>query len=220
LLRAIPAQREVRLNVTTRHVAPASASAPAFVELYERARTILDARIDALRCDDVTATARSWVVAQAWFVNQFGARSLYSASITSAVSFLDEGAPSSVGEPRPDAAALLVPSGGTVEAFAAKHLDESGSRRLDEINIDFEHAEPARDITVSYGEYVETCEGLDYAPIVERAEMRARFHYQTLRACDGVSVSPFDILRREWSCLSTGKAVDPTIATVHLFFRI
>ena len=124
------------------------------------------------------------------------------------------------GEPRPDAAALLVPGGGTPEAFAAKHVNDEGARRLDEIYVDFRHSEPARDITISYGEYVPACEGVDFAPIVERAERVARFHYQTLGPRDRAADVPFEILRSDWTCLSTNKVVDPNIVTVHVYFRI
>ena len=98
-------------------------------------------------------------------------------------------------------------------------MNDHGARHLDEIYIDFEDTDRARDVTVSYGEYV-ACEGVDYGPIVERAERRARFCHQTLSVCDGEVKLPFDVLRREWACLSTGKAVDPAIATVHIYFRI
>jgi hypothetical protein len=217
LLRPIPPTRELRLNVTVRQVALEGASRPSFADLYERAATIMDARISTLRCHDATALGRAWILAQAWFVNELGDKSVYSASITSAVSFLNDGSSVPMGEPRPDAAALLVPSGGTPEAFAAKHVNDHGSKRLDEICVDFRHSEPVRDITISYGEYVAGCEGVDYAPIVERAARLARFHYDTLSARDGAA---FDILRSEWTCLSTNKAVDSSIATVHIYFRI
>ena len=108
LLRPIPPTREVRLNVTIRHVAPKGASPPLFADLYERAATIMDARIGELRCDDAAALARAWILAQAWFVNELREKSVYSASITSAASFLNDGSPVPIGEPRPDAAALLV----------------------------------------------------------------------------------------------------------------
>jgi len=220
LLRPIPSRRELRMNVTVRHVAPRSAPRPSFADMYERATTIMEARIGELRCDDATALARVWILAQAWFVNDFSVRSVYSASITSGVSFLDDAGPVPVGEPRPDTAALLVPSGGTPEAFAAKHVNDQGARHLDEIYIDFEDADTSRDVTVSYGKYVASCDEVDYAAIVQRAETRARFHYQTLSVPDGSARLPFDILRREWTCLSTNKTADPMIATVHVYFRI
>jgi hypothetical protein len=220
LLQPLPPKREVRLNVTVRHVAPTSGVPPAFTELYTRATTIMEARIGALRCEDRSAEPRSWIVAQAWFVNQLAGKSVFSASITSAASFLNDGHVAPAGEPRADAAALLVPGGGTPEAFAAKHLSDQGARPLDEIYIDFEDSDRARDVTISYGEYVASCDGVNYAPIVERAEGRARYCYQTLSASDDTVKRPFDVLRREWTCLSTGKAVDSTIATVHVYFRI
>lgn len=220
LLRPLPRKREVRLNVTVRYIAPTSSAPPSFAELYGRATTIVDARIGALRCEDRTAVPRNWILAQAWFVNEVGATSIYSASITSAASFLEEHTVVPLGEPRPDAGALRVPSGGTPDAFAAKHVNDHGARHLDEIYVDFDDADRARDVTVSYGEYVATCDGVDYGPIVERAERRARLRHQTLIVSDGEMKLPFDVLRREWACLSTGKAVDRAIATVHIYFRI
>jgi hypothetical protein len=220
LLRPIPPKQELRLNVTVRHVVPTGVAAPLFADLYQRAATIVDARIGELRCADEAALERAWILAQAWFVNELGDKRVYSASITSAVSFLDVGSLVPVGEPRPDSAALRVPSGGTPEDFAAKHVNDQGARRLDEIYIDFRHSEPIGDVTVSYGEYVAACEGVDYAPIVERAQKLARFHYHTLSTRDGAPHPPFDILRSEWTCLSTNKVVDSSIATVHVYYRI
>ena len=185
LLRPLPRKREVRLNVTVRYIAPTSSAPPSFAELYGRATTIVEARIGALRCEDRTAVPRNWILAQAWFVNEVGATSIYSASITSAASFLEEHTVVPLGEPRPDAGALRVPSGGTPEAFEAKHLNDQGSRHLDEIYVDFDDADRARDVTVSYGEYVATCDGVDHGPIVERAERRARLCHQTLSVSDG-----------------------------------
>ena len=219
VFRPLRLEEEVRLNVTVRHVAPRSGARPSFADLYRRATTVMDGRITALRREDAMAVVRWWIVAHAWFVNELGDTNVFSATITSAASVLPWNASAPVGAPPPEAAALLVPSGGTPEEFAATHEDDRGARRLDEIYVDFEHAGPARDITVSYGEYVATCSGLDYAPIVARAEACARFHHRTLSAPDSVT-SPFDILRCEWTCLSTNKTVDPAIATVHLYFRI
>jgi hypothetical protein len=48
----------------------------------------------------------------------------------------------------------------------------------------------------------------------------ARFHSQTLGRRDDAGYVPFEILRSEWTCLSTNKVVDPSIVTVHVDFRI
>ena len=207
------------MNVTVRHVAPRSAPRPSFADMYERATTIMEARIGELRCDDATALARAWILAQAWFVNDFSVRSVYLHPLRQACRFSMTRSPCQW-ENLADTAALLVPSGGTPEAFAAKHVNDQGARHLDEIYVDFEDADTSRDVTVSYGEYVASCDEVDYAAIVQRAETRARFHYQTLSVPDGSGKLPFDILRREWTCLSTNKTADAMIATIHVYFRI
>jgi hypothetical protein len=64
-------------------------------------------------------------------------------------------------------------------------------------------------VTISYAEYVPDSSTVNFAPIMERAERRARLY----------SDSPFTILRREWECVATGKATDPAVAVVYLFYR-
>ena len=68
-------------------------------------------------------------------------------------------------------------------------------------------------ISFSYGEHVETCSGIDYAPFVERAENRARFHYSLLAAVSGATKVPFAILRRNWW------AVPDTLVVVVIYFQ-
>jgi hypothetical protein len=220
LLRPLPLNREVRLNVTVRRFASITEAPPSFARLYERATAILEARIATLRCDDTTAVLRTWILAQAWFANEFGVKRVCSASITSAALFRDDEAPVPMGEPRPDATALRGPSGGTPAAFEAKHLSPGGAKRLDEMYVDFAESDPGQDVTVSYGGYVPTCDAVDYAPIVEQATMLARFYHRTLSVPERKTKLPFEILRREWRCLATNKTVDSAIATVHIYFRL
>jgi hypothetical protein len=220
LLRPLQLNQEVRLNVTVRRVASITEAPPSFAHVYERATAILEARIATLRCDDTTAVLRTWILAQAWFAHEFGVKRVCSASITSSALFRDNEAPVPMGEPRPDATALRAPSGGTPAAFEARHLSPEGARRLDEMYVDFAESDPGQDVTVSYGEYVPTCDAVDYAPIVERATMLARFHHQTLSVAEPKAKLPFDILRCEWRCLATNKVVDAAIATVQIYFRL
>jgi hypothetical protein len=83
------------------------------------------------------------------------------------------------------------------------------SRLIDEIYIDFDHREPGganRDMFLfSYGERMHSCDEIDFKPIVERAEQRARLHAEGLE----------NIVRREWMC-----ATHPDIAVVHIYFRV
>ena len=63
--------------------------------------------------------------------------------------------------------------------------------------------------TVSYGEYVPTCSGIDYGPFVRRAEDLAEFHFSMLKQSTALP-----IVRREWFC-----ATNPDIAVVHLYIQ-
>ena len=153
-------------------------------------------------------------------MNELGHTRVYSASLTCGAMFVADSRITPDGEESPDAAALMVPSGGTAEAFAAKHQDDIGARRLDEIYIDFSRTDPGRDVTVSYGEYAAPDDDVDFPAVVARAEAVAASHFGTLTAPEGSVKAPFQILRREWECLATNKVSDPSIATVHLYFRI
>lgn len=58
------------------------------------------------------------------------------------------------------------------------------------------------DTTLSYGEYVPSTQGINFAPIVQRAESRARFHARLHSQEDSV-----EILRREWFCIAKSNLV-------------
>ena len=73
------------------------------------------------------------------------------------------------------------------------------------------NAEP---FSFSYGEHVESCAGIDFAPFVERAENRARFYYDLLVGHSGSAKAPFTILRRDWF------AVPETLVVVIIYFRL
>jgi len=66
----------------------------------------------------------------------------------------------------------------------------------------------------SYGEHVESCAGIDFAPFVERAESRARFYYDLLVSHSGSAKAPFTIVRRDWF------AVPETLVVVIVYFRL
>lgn len=143
-----------------------------------------------------------------------------SAAITTGVAVAEPDRVLPSGEPPPSADALLQPSGGTAEAFAAKHVDAEGHRHLDEIYVDFAIGEPlngTNDVTISYGEYVSTGEIESYAPFVDRAERLARFYHESLGASSATEAMP---LMCEWTSLATSKERDPRIVTVHLFLRM
>jgi hypothetical protein len=68
--------------------------------------------------------------------------------------------------------------------------------------------------TLSYGEYVPACDGVDYASFVSRSEELLQFHYSFLEADCGITQDRFKVIRREWLC-----ATNPDIAVVHLYVR-
>jgi hypothetical protein len=112
------------------------------------------------------------------------------------------------GEPEPAADALLAPGGASPEAFS-----RPGGEPANEFYNEYDVAEGSSEpVSFSYGEHVESCTGIDYAPFVERAEKRARFHYKVLAGLSGAERPPFAILRREWW------AVPDTLVVVVVYF--
>ena len=62
--------------------------------------------------------------------------------------------------------------------------------------------EPNSDTTLFYREYVPSTQRINFAPIVQRAESRARFHARLHFQEDSV-----EILRREWFCIAESNLV-------------
>ena len=48
---------------------------------------------------------------------------------------------------------------------------------------------------------------MDYAPFVERAENRARFHYNLLPTLSSGAKAPFAVLQRQWFAASDSLVV-------------
>ena len=120
--------------------------------------------------------------------------------------------PRTEGETAPTPAALMMPGGTPQETFSriASRPSEEFYNEYDTGDQSGTNTEP---ISFSYGEHVETCSGIDYAPFVERAENRARFHYSLLAAMSGAIKVPFAILRRNWW------AVPDRLVVVVIYFQ-
>jgi hypothetical protein len=106
-----------------------------------------------------------------------------------------EAAAEAQGDPAPDA--LTTASGTPPDEFS-----RLASVPMEEFYNEYDVGDPAMNaepVSFSYGEHVETCAGIDFAPFVERAENRARFHYDLLASRrSGSARAPFTILRRDW----------------------
>ena len=115
------------------------------------------------------------------------------------------------GEPAPTPGALVVPGGTSREEFSrvASHPSE-------EFNSEYDVGDPAGTVaepfSFSYGEHVEACVGINYAPFVERAEHRARLHHGEL-VVSGAAKLSFAVLRRDWW------AVPDNLVVVVVYFR-
>ena len=113
-------------------------------------------------------------------------------------------------EPTPNA--LTSPGGTPPDEFS-----RIVSQPMEELYNEYDAGDPpvtnAEPISFSYGEHVETCAGIDFAPFVERAENRARFHYNLLAGHSDSTKTPFTILRRDWL------VVPETLVVVVIYFH-
>src|SRR5262249_55425071 len=114
------------------------------------------------------------------------------------------------GEAAPTPSALVMPGGTPLDGFS-----RIASRPSEEFYNEYDTGDQSNTepISFSYGEHVETCSGIDYAPFVERAETRARFHCGLLASISSGAKVPFAILRRDWW------AVPDTLVVVVVYFQ-
>ena len=199
--------RPSRINVTVRQRIPTGSEFTGYGHLYDRVTAIASARFVEL------GNPRTWRLAQAW--GRFGGQimELASASITFGLLFPEDDGEIPEGEPTATPQELTVPALATVEA-QWKDYAEGRHKHVDEIYIDFDMTDPpgtASDCMLSYGEYVPALDGLDFEPSLERAESRARFHYESLAS----PKAPFTIERREWWTLTS-----PNLVAIHIYFRV
>jgi len=140
--------------------------------------------------------------------------STYGIRILGATSFSKVGGTKPCGENAPTSASLTAPHGMTLEMFA-----RNNPQRTDEFYNEFDLIDPSSAdaglILLSYGERVSTCEGIDYAPFVKRAKKFAESYYEFLECESRPPKEPFQILRREWYCVT-----NPNLAVVHVYFRV
>lgn len=184
--------REYRMNATVRRTFAAGEVA-GFQGLYERCVVILGRRNAMFTGLGEGVPLHSWIQWQAWWSGKLsdkypGAGDGYvaNASITIGLSFPNDGEPMPLGQDVPQPVDLL--NSGGDQNVPTMNFNEGF------VEFDFDgSASAATDTTISYGEYVEATDRIQFDSTVRRAENLACFH--------GRSVSPErlpEILRREW----------------------
>lgn len=205
--------REYRIMAIVRRKIARGAEFTAYGDLYRRATAIADARIGGLIHPGFL---RSWILCHGWRRIDIGAANdLLIVFVARGVVCRQENVECPHGEAAPTVEELRSPGGATMEQLASP---DAATRRADEIYNEFDHRDASSAhsdmVMFSYGEYVPSCEGLDYGPVVERAERLAKFHHGLLNGPRPKSDS-LHIVRREWMC-----ATHPDLAVVHVHFRV
>jgi hypothetical protein len=173
-----------------------------YAELYKRALAIAKGRAEKLRSAE-GLVLHSRLVVQGWF--RYEAIDVPTAYLTLNVTAHRAADSMPEGLIPPTAEELSGPGGMTPEtvpqsAFTPKEIHES-------YTDPGELGDDQQIILISFGEYVSSLDGIDYAPFVERAEKLAKFHSEFLKG-------RWTIMRREWFSATT-----PDIVVVHIFLR-
>lgn len=197
---ALQPGEDYRILACTRRKRPPGEPLLSYELFYRRVQSLLRDRVEEFR-RDTASPLDVWTTAHGWFDLDIPGGVLGGAVIAQALRVADGEAPR--GQDEPSAEQLRRPFG--EQLAAADHRD---ALRWDEFYNEFDMQPADRSIvTLSYGEYVTACEGLDFEPIVRRAEQRATFLYGDCR-----------VIRRAWQCLETGKPSRPLMAHVDVYF--
>ena len=198
--------REYRLSIRVIQTAPAGENFSGYANLYQRATVISNSRTAQLRCADKDTTVHTRTLVQGWWANDnLNLATLY---LTIGISCLRDGDPIPHGEQMPKPEALTQPGGVTKHNYTPAHV--AAQKQIDEAYSDIDARDSSNTsdsiFLFSYGEYVPTCDELDYTPFIERAETITKLH--TSFSGGG------KIVRREWFC-----ATNPNIAVVHVYVQ-
>lgn len=169
-----------------------------YADVYGRVKTLTAARVAEISCQHGTPL-HTRIVGQLWCSIPGATFNFPMATLISEVSCSKaanlEGEP----EPAPSAFATV---GGTTPAEFARICSHPAQEVYNEYDVGGPPTGTAELITFSYGEHVEPCSNVDYAPFVERAERHARFYYELLATLLRPAIVPFAIVRRNWFAAS------------------
>jgi hypothetical protein len=210
LLSPLVSGQEYLITVGVLAKRPSDETFTGYADLYEHATAIAHARAAALRCPQ-GGSLHARLLNHTWF--RHGSTPLVRAAVTLEITCGKEGDAKPDAKLPPTPEALTSPGGTTIEEAAALP-----KRTWHEIYSVSELREPPSDkpaiFGFSYGEFVLSCDGLDFKPYVERAEAMTRFHMSFAGGNMG-SGNELKIVRREWFC-----ATKPDIAVVHIYVEV
>jgi hypothetical protein len=208
MLSPLVAAREYRMSVIVTQRIANGAEFAAYGDLYRQAREIAATRISELELADAQTALQQWIISHAWWWNDPSSEYLRqrspfdvaAASVAIGLRCGESGSAEPRGEDDPSDAQLMRPGGATPEEWGAKIYDRATAPQLDEMYGLFDSTDPSDPrrniVTVSYGEYVPSCEDVDFEPFVRRAEHRAKVQFGERR-----------IIRREWWCVTSPNMV-------------
>ena len=209
LLTPLVCGEEYLITVGVLSKKPSDETFSGYADLYEQATAIAHARAAALRCAQ-GGSLHARLLNHTWF--RHGSTPLVRAAVTLEITCGKEGDAKPDAQQPPTPEELASPGGMTVEEAAALP-----KRTWHEIYSAADLREPSDKPAIfgfSYGEFVGSCDGLDYTPYVERAEAMTRFHMSFVGG-NMRSGNELKIVRREWFC-----ATKPDIAVVHVYVEV
>jgi hypothetical protein len=184
-----------------------------YADIYQRATAIAKGRIRELRCVDETRTLHTWILQHAWFPMKVKTAEWPVAFVSMGILYPSDDDVRPQGQRPPSLEELQAAGGLTPDQITP----ETKIPSPEESFVDFSESDPSdphSNIAMfSYGEYVASVDGLNFEPVVRRAERRTRSYWRFTRRDDSVH-GALSIVRRQWFC-----ATNPDIAVVHIYFR-
>jgi hypothetical protein len=198
---------EYRILASTKIRLPKDAPLPSYEPLYRRARLLVRRRADELTCQKTPDVPRIWVASHGWFRMDIPDVALAGAVVVCGAACGDASPP---GREEPSREALCSPH--TSEFAGLRDVE------WDEFYNDFDmrtSVDDASRLTVSYGEYVSTREGIDVDGLRARGLRRAVWYFGLTEPNVDITLS-----RQEWACLDTGRTAKPLLAHVTMYFDV
>ena len=207
---ALACDRKHRISASFKQRAAKGSEFTNYHDLYKRITRLTRARADEMSCSCHRERLQATVLGHLWQSISGNSHDFPFAALITELSCARAQRPEQLDDPIPEA---LTSSGG----MSPDEFSRIASQPVEEFYNEYDVGDPlvtsAEPFSFSYGEHVENCAGINFAPFVERAENRARFHHNLLVGHSGSVKVPFTILRRDWW------TVPETLVVVVIYFQ-